>query len=151
MGHRIIVRNIWTVLRSNGLINEKSHSPRKRFMSWITIKRESSSQTEEQSKALHGCESCNINLTRYKCFFCLFVVQYSTRAHFPFSPHFYMGIPISIYGAQWNSSPFPHGDRHMETGIDTSPYGKGKSPFPYREPDDTAPRFHMVITIWKWG
>ena len=37
--------------------------------------------------------------------------------------------------------PFPYGDHHMETEIDTSPYGKGESQFPYREPNDTAPPF----------
>jgi hypothetical protein len=26
-----------------------------------------------------------------------------------------------------------------------------ESPFPYRELNETVPRFHMVITIWKQG
>ena len=65
------------------------------------------------------------------------------------NPHFHMGIPFSIWGAQLNRSPFPYGDHHMEMGIDRSPYGNRQAPFPYRERNDTAPRFYMGITIWK--
>jgi len=32
-------------------------------------------------------------------------------------------------------------------GIGRSPYGNGQAPFPYGEPDDTAPRFYMGITV----
>ncbi len=71
------------------------------------------------------------------------------------------GLPIWKWGAYFwpppshalkSSSPkFWAGNRDLPALSETSPYGKGESLFPYGEPDDTAPRFHMVIIIWKWG
>jgi hypothetical protein len=61
------------------------------------------------------------------------------------------GMPISIWGITTNNSLFPYGDPHMETGIDTSPYGNGECPFPYGESKEMVSCFQKEIPIWKWG
>ena len=91
-----------------------------------------------------------------------------------FDTHYHTGIPIwerdchipvwkwlitiSIWGLKnsWlekgtNGSPLPYGDPDMGTGIAISPYGNGKSPFPYGDWKVHDTRFHMVITVSKRG
>jgi hypothetical protein len=48
----------------------------------------------------------------------------------------------------WPPKTFPYRDPHMETGIDTSPYGNGEFPFPFGNKKN---HFHTGITIWKQG
>jgi hypothetical protein len=60
----------------------------------------------------------------------------SVPAHFRTgTPHMEMGSVVLATSKSRVEEPhrfqFPYGDHHMETGIDTSPYGKGESPFPY--------------------
>ena len=63
------------------------------------------------------------------------------------------GMPVSIWGLIRNGSPFPCGNLHMETGIDTSPYGNGNRPFPYGDHIQESPHGNgeQHIPIWKWG
>ncbi len=51
----------------------------------------------------------------------------------------------------WPPKTFPYGDPHMKTGIDTSLYGNGESPFPFGDLKNMSPCFHMGIPIWKRG
>jgi hypothetical protein len=60
-------------------------------------------------------------------------------------------MPVSIRGIKRNDSLFPYRDPHIETGINTSPYGNGKSLFPYGESKNTAPHFQMGILIYRNG
>ncbi len=39
----------------------------------------------------------------------------------------------------WLLKMFSYGDPHLETGIDTTPYGNGESPFPYGDKKNESP------------
>jgi hypothetical protein len=60
-------------------------------------------------------------------------------------------MPISIWGITTNNTLFPYRNTHMETGIETSPYGNGEGPFPYGESNEMASCCKTGIPMWKRG
>jgi hypothetical protein len=80
-----------------------------------------------------------------------------------------VSLPVAVWKWGLTRPPFPYGDHRYHAGIRHnwipvtirgSRYGNGDchipiwergSPFPYGDCKIYDPRFHMGITIWKWG